>query len=188
MPYGLANSPTVFQFFINENGMSRLEHTKCLTRALSSPQGYGRRFASSWTSMSASPRDIIRSLMVWWRDSIKKLDVTSGPIVVENRTSGATFSHGPNMLKTGLTLFQCVLVYQPPCFPGEPSMVPEVDNWIKRSKLLWDNAHVRLQRATRAQRIQAGHRRRPHPDHQQARESGYPPKISDYDCRARSSP
>ncbi len=77
-----------------------------------------------------------------------------------------------------------------PMFPwfGEPSMVPEVGDWIKHSERMWNSAHVRLQRAIRAQRIQADHRRRPHPDYQQARESGYPPEISDYDCRARSSP
>ncbi|KAL0202498.1 hypothetical protein M9458_000516, partial [Cirrhinus mrigala] len=69
---------------------------------------------------------------------------------------------------TSLTPFQCVLGYQPPMFPwsGEPSLVPSVDVWIKRSKRVWDSAHVRLQRAIRAQRIQADHRRRPHPSYQ----------------------
>ncbi len=69
---------------------------------------------------------------------------------------------------TGLTPFQCVLGYQPPMFPwsGEPSMVPSVDDWIKRSERVWDSAHVRLQRAVRSQRIQADRRRRPHPDYQ----------------------
>ncbi|KAL0161766.1 hypothetical protein M9458_045491 [Cirrhinus mrigala] len=62
------------------------------------------------------------------------------------------------------TLFQCVLGYQPPMFPwsGEPSMVPSVDNWIKRSKRVWDST----QRAIRAQRIQADCRRHPHPNYQ----------------------
>ncbi|KAL0180441.1 hypothetical protein M9458_025883, partial [Cirrhinus mrigala] len=69
---------------------------------------------------------------------------------------------------TGLTPFQCVLGYQPPMFPwsGEPSLVPSVDDWIKRSERVWDSAHVRLKRAIRAQRIQADRRRRPHPNYQ----------------------
>ncbi len=52
---------------------------------------------------------------------------------------------------TGMTPFQCILGYQPPLFPwsGEPSSVPAVDEWIRRSKRVWDSAHVRLQRAVR---------------------------------------
>lgn len=54
---------------------------------------------------------------------------------------------------TGMTPFQCVLGYQPPLFPwsGEPSSVPAVDEWIRRSERVWDSAHVRLQRAVRTQ-------------------------------------
>uniref|UniRef100_A0A9J7ZYA5 Uncharacterized protein n=1 Tax=Cyprinus carpio carpio TaxID=630221 RepID=A0A9J7ZYA5_CYPCA len=69
---------------------------------------------------------------------------------------------------TGLTPFKCVLGYQPPMFPwsGEPSEVPAVDDWVRRSERVWDSAHVRLQRAIRAQRIKADRRRRPHPNYQ----------------------
>ncbi|KAI2659768.1 Transposon Tf2-6 polyprotein [Labeo rohita] len=69
---------------------------------------------------------------------------------------------------TGLTPFQCVLGFQPPLFPwsGEPSSVPAVDDWIRRSERVWDSAHVRLQRAVRTQEIQANRRRRPHPPNQ----------------------
>ncbi|KAI2661138.1 Transposon Tf2-6 polyprotein [Labeo rohita] len=69
---------------------------------------------------------------------------------------------------TGLTPFQCVLGFQPPMFPwsGEPSSVPAVDDWIKRSERLWDSAHVRLQRAVRNQEIQANRRHLPHPPYQ----------------------
>ncbi|KAK3511603.1 hypothetical protein QTP70_011262 [Hemibagrus guttatus] len=69
---------------------------------------------------------------------------------------------------TGLTPFQCVLGYQPPMFPwsGEPSLVPAVDDWIRRSERVWDSAHVRLQRAVRSQEIQANRRHRPHPPYQ----------------------
>ncbi|KAK3513165.1 hypothetical protein QTP70_009680 [Hemibagrus guttatus] len=58
--------------------------------------------------------------------------------------------------------------YQPPMFPwsGEPSLVPTVDDWIRRSERVWDSAHVRLQRAVRGQAIQANRRHRPHPPYQ----------------------
>lgn len=47
---------------------------------------------------------------------------------------------------TGLTLFQCVLGYQPPLFPwsGEPSDVLAVNYWFQKSKRVWDSAHVHL--------------------------------------------
>ncbi|KAL0195007.1 hypothetical protein M9458_008579, partial [Cirrhinus mrigala] len=69
---------------------------------------------------------------------------------------------------TGLTPFQCVLGFQPPLFPwsGEPLSVPAVDDWNKRSERVWDSAHVRLQRAIRAQEFQANRRRCPHPPYQ----------------------
>ncbi|KAK3560394.1 hypothetical protein QTP86_008482 [Hemibagrus guttatus] len=69
---------------------------------------------------------------------------------------------------TGLTPFQWVLGYQPPMFPwsGEPSLVPAVDDWIRRSERVWDSAHVCLQRAVRGQAIQANRRRHPHPPYQ----------------------
>lgn len=69
---------------------------------------------------------------------------------------------------TGLTPFQCALGFQPPLFPwsGEPSEVPAVDDWIRRSEQVWDNAHVRLQRAIRSQKIQADRHRRCHPEYQ----------------------
>ncbi|KAK3506549.1 hypothetical protein QTP70_009030 [Hemibagrus guttatus] len=56
--------------------------------------------------------------------------------------------------------------YQPPMFPwsGEPSLVPAVDDWIRRSER--DSTHVRLQRAVRSQEIQANRRRCPHPPYQ----------------------
>ncbi len=67
-----------------------------------------------------------------------------------------------------MTPFQCVLGYQPPLFPwsGEPSSVPAVDDWIRRSERVWDSAHVRLQRAVRTQEFQANRRHRPHPPYQ----------------------
>ncbi|KAK3510970.1 hypothetical protein QTP70_027791, partial [Hemibagrus guttatus] len=69
---------------------------------------------------------------------------------------------------TGLTPFQCVLGYQPPLFPwsGEPSSVPAVEEWYRRSQEFWEWAHVWLQRAVRRQRIQADQHRRPYPAYQ----------------------
>ncbi|KAK3528918.1 hypothetical protein QTP70_012863 [Hemibagrus guttatus] len=44
---------------------------------------------------------------------------------------------------TGLTPFQCVLVYQPPLFPwsGEPSDILEVEEWYRLSQEVWEQAH-----------------------------------------------
>ncbi|KAK3568454.1 hypothetical protein QTP86_007303 [Hemibagrus guttatus] len=69
---------------------------------------------------------------------------------------------------TGLMPFQCMLGYQPPLFPwsGEPSDVPSVEEWYRRSQEVWEWAHVRLQRSVRRQRIQADRHRRPHPAYQ----------------------
>ncbi|KAK3509139.1 hypothetical protein QTP70_020250 [Hemibagrus guttatus] len=62
---------------------------------------------------------------------------------------------------TGLTLFQCVLGYQPPLFPwdGEPSDVPAVDYWFRESERVWGEAHLQLQRALRRHRTTADLRR-----------------------------
>ncbi len=58
---------------------------------------------------------------------------------------------------TRLTPFQCVLGYQPPCFPwsGEPSEVPSVDYWFRESERVWDAAHHQLQRALRRRKMTA---------------------------------
>lgn len=52
---------------------------------------------------------------------------------------------------TGLTPFQCLLVYQPPLFPwsGEPTELPEVNDWLQCSEETWNRAHVHLLRAIR---------------------------------------
>ncbi|KAK3544664.1 hypothetical protein QTP86_026086 [Hemibagrus guttatus] len=58
---------------------------------------------------------------------------------------------------TGLTLFQCVLGYQPPLFPwsGEPSDVPVVDHWFRESERVWGSAHHQLQHTLRRRRLTA---------------------------------
>ncbi|KAK3548492.1 hypothetical protein QTP70_013326 [Hemibagrus guttatus] len=69
---------------------------------------------------------------------------------------------------TGLTPFQCVLGYQPPLFPwdGEPSDVPAVDYWFRESEMVWDSAHLQLQRALRRRRTTADLRRSQAPNYQ----------------------
>ncbi|KAL0146841.1 hypothetical protein M9458_057780 [Cirrhinus mrigala] len=62
--------------------------------------------------------------------------------------------YAQNALKqqaTSLTLFQCVLGYQPPMLPWseEPSDVPSVDFWFQESKRVWDSAHHHLHEAIR---------------------------------------
>ncbi len=66
---------------------------------------------------------------------------------------------------TGLTPFQCVLGFQPPLFPwsGEPSDLPAVDGWLRRSEETWNTAHVHLQRAVRRVKEQADRHRRAGP-------------------------
>lgn len=107
-----------------------------------------------------------------WKGSTRKWEDTSGPTVAVNNKNGATFFHERNMHRTpSLTPQQNSLpsnVSQPPLFPwsGEPSVVPTVDEWIRRSERVCDSAHVRLQRAIWAQRTQADQWRCPHPNYQ----------------------
>ncbi len=58
---------------------------------------------------------------------------------------------------TGLTQFQCVLGFQPALFPwsGEPSELPAVNDWLRRSENTWNAAQVHLQRAVRQIREQS---------------------------------
>ncbi|KAL0199954.1 hypothetical protein M9458_003141, partial [Cirrhinus mrigala] len=79
--------------------------------------------------------------------------------------------YAQNSLKkpaTGLTPFQCILGYQPPLFPwsGEPTNLPAVNHWLRRSEETWDTAHVHLQRAIRQTTTQANRHRRPNPVYQ----------------------
>ncbi|KAL0196887.1 hypothetical protein M9458_005427, partial [Cirrhinus mrigala] len=69
---------------------------------------------------------------------------------------------------TNLTTFQCVLGFQPPLFPwsGEPSDLPAVNSWFRRSEQTWNRAHVYLQRAVRRTQAQADRRRRPNPTYE----------------------
>ncbi|KAK3549695.1 hypothetical protein QTP86_007172 [Hemibagrus guttatus] len=69
---------------------------------------------------------------------------------------------------TGLTPFQCVLGYQPPLFPwsGEPSDVPAVDHWFRKSERVWGSAHHQLQRALRRRRLTADRHRSDAPAYQ----------------------
>lgn len=66
---------------------------------------------------------------------------------------------------TGITPFQCVLGFQPPLFPwsGQPSELPAVTEWMRRSEETWDSAHHHLQRAVRRQELHANRHRRPNP-------------------------
>ncbi len=68
---------------------------------------------------------------------------------------------------TGLTPFQCILGFQPPLFPwsGEPSELPAVNDWLRRSEDTWNAAHIHLQRAVRRTREQADRRRREGPEY-----------------------
>ncbi|KAL0192230.1 hypothetical protein M9458_010526, partial [Cirrhinus mrigala] len=79
--------------------------------------------------------------------------------------------YAQNSLKkpaTGLTPFQCILGYQPPLFPwsGEPTNLPAVNHWLRRSEETWDTAHVHLQRAIRQTTTQANRHWRPNPVYQ----------------------
>lgn len=45
---------------------------------------------------------------------------------------------------TGLTPFQCVFGFQPPLllWSGEPTNIPSVDDWLRRSEETWNLAHT----------------------------------------------
>lgn len=51
---------------------------------------------------------------------------------------------------TNLTPFQCVLGYQPPLFPQNPTyQIPSFDEWFHRSGDVWEEAHKRLEMVTK---------------------------------------
>lgn len=86
-----------------------------------------------------------------------------------------TSSHGLNMHRTPSLIPQLDLLHSCVCWvsnlqcppgQGKPSTVPGLDDWIRCSDHVWDSAHVKLQRAICAQRIQADSRRCLHPDYQ----------------------
>uniref|UniRef100_A0A4W5LNA2 Chromo domain-containing protein n=1 Tax=Hucho hucho TaxID=62062 RepID=A0A4W5LNA2_9TELE len=62
---------------------------------------------------------------------------------------------------TNLSPFQCVLGYQPVLAPWHQSQTeaPAVDEWFRRSKRIWEAAHVHLQRAVRRQKESADRHR-----------------------------
>uniref|UniRef100_A0A8C1UN45 Chromo domain-containing protein n=1 Tax=Cyprinus carpio TaxID=7962 RepID=A0A8C1UN45_CYPCA len=66
---------------------------------------------------------------------------------------------------TGLTPFQCVLGFQPLLFPwsGEPSELPAVDDWMRRSEETRNGAHVHLQHAVGRAKEQVDRHRRAGP-------------------------
>lgn len=70
---------------------------------------------------------------------------------------------------TGLTPFQCVMGFQPPLFPwsGEPTEVPSVNDWLQRSKDIWNQAHTHLLHTIRRQKLQADRHRHPSPEYTQ---------------------
>ncbi len=69
---------------------------------------------------------------------------------------------------TGLTPFQSILGYQPPLFPwsGEPSNVPSVDYWFRKSERVWDAAHHQLQQAVCRRKMTADFQRSDAPNYQ----------------------
>uniref|UniRef100_A0AAQ4QM75 Gypsy retrotransposon integrase-like protein 1 n=5 Tax=Gasterosteus aculeatus aculeatus TaxID=481459 RepID=A0AAQ4QM75_GASAC len=66
---------------------------------------------------------------------------------------------------TRISPFQCMLGFQPALFPwsGEPSEILAVDNWLRRSRTVWDATRTEIQRAVQRQKKYADQRRRPAP-------------------------
>uniref|UniRef100_A0AAQ4RGT8 CCHC-type domain-containing protein n=1 Tax=Gasterosteus aculeatus aculeatus TaxID=481459 RepID=A0AAQ4RGT8_GASAC len=63
---------------------------------------------------------------------------------------------------TKISPFQCMLGFQPALFPwsGESSEVLAVDDWLRRSRTIWDAARVQIQRAVQRQKGNADLHRR----------------------------
>ncbi|MCJ8732859.1 hypothetical protein PDJAM_G00216020 [Pangasius djambal] len=55
---------------------------------------------------------------------------------------------------TNLTLFQCILGYQPPLFPRNvnPTDSPTVDSWFRQSEHVWEQTHQHLEQTAQANR------------------------------------
>ena len=62
---------------------------------------------------------------------------------------------------TALTPFQCVLGYQPPLMPwtAQPSSIPAVDHWLRRSGEVWEQTHRRIGHVLRRHKRHADRRR-----------------------------
>uniref|UniRef100_A0AAQ4QZ50 Integrase catalytic domain-containing protein n=1 Tax=Gasterosteus aculeatus aculeatus TaxID=481459 RepID=A0AAQ4QZ50_GASAC len=63
---------------------------------------------------------------------------------------------------TKISPFLCMLGFQPALFPwsGESSEVLAVDDWLRRSRSIWDAARVQIQRAVQRQKGNADQHRR----------------------------
>lgn len=60
-----------------------------------------------------------------------------------------------------MTPFQCVLGFQPPLYPWNPtnSDVPAVESWFTKSKQIWEQAHQQLHYSKECHRKQADRKR-----------------------------
>lgn len=71
-------------------------------------------------------------------------------------------------LATNLTLFQCVLGYQPPLFPWNtnPTDSPTIHRWFRRSEQFWESTHQCLEQAIRTYKDKARRQCSEHPHYQ----------------------
>lgn len=69
---------------------------------------------------------------------------------------------------TKLTPFQCVLGYQPPLCPWDPtkSDIPVIDDWFRRAERVWELTHLQISRAVRQQKLHSDRRRGDTPEYQ----------------------
>lgn len=103
---------------------------------------------------------------------------------LENPANWAQFlpwaESAPNSLRHSsicLTLFRCVLGYQPPLFPWNTNITnsPVMEKWFRQSEQMWENTHQRLEHVACLQIATEG---RPHST-TLATEYGWPQRTTE---------
>ncbi len=173
MPFGLVNSPSVFQAFVND------VFRDMLNRWVIVYIDDILIYSDSYEDHVKQVRSVLQRLLThqlyakiekceFHQTSVSFLGyvISSGGVAMEDKKVQAVidwpqpvtlkelqrFLGFANFYQRFIRNFSTVAAgFQPPLFPwsGEPSELPAVDSWLQRSEETWNEAHVHLQWAIR---------------------------------------